>query len=43
MLLTIELFEGWHFVVIAGKRDYLGFSTKDAAERRLEAIYVGWI
>lgn len=43
MLLTIELIEGWYFVIVQGRQDKLGYSTEVAAKRRLETILAGWI
>lgn len=43
MLLTIKLVDGWHYVVVQGRVEKIGYSTEAAAQRRLNAILSGWI
>lgn len=43
MLLTITTIDGWHYVVVQGRIERIGFSTETAAKRRLNAILDGWI
>lgn len=43
MLLTIKIIEGWHHVIIAGRPDKFGYSTEEAAKRRMETILCGFL
>jgi hypothetical protein len=43
MLLSVKLIEGWYYVIVAGRPDRFGYSTIAAAQRRLDAIFDGWI
>lgn len=38
MLLSIRMIEGWHHVIIAGRPDKFGYSTEEAAKRRMEDL-----